>query len=144
MGFFLFPCQWDFRIGWYKDRFLGALKKKQKSGFLRWGLWLWWRRLHPPPLPASRIPTRQIYDHRAQVGPWQIICYFTCAIYFVGNAINHFHRGRKKRVRCLLRRLPLPQITAAFHSPSRPPGCCWQTNAAVRSWYPPLAVHWGN
>lgn len=43
----------------------------------------WWRRLHPPPPPppptppaaaAQRIPTRRIYDRRAQVGASQIKC----------------------------------------------------------------------
>lgn len=65
-----------------------------------------WRRLHPPPpsppLPLAAAaaaaeklipPTRQIYDHQAQVGPSQIKCCFTCAIYFDGHGIHHFHRG---------------------------------------------------
>lgn len=60
-----------------------------------------------------------------------------------------FHRGRrggegrKKKSRCHLRRLPSPQITAAFHSPYGPPGicvtdeCCCQTLMSSAN-----IIHW--
>lgn len=137
-GLFSFTCASCFVFHSTK-RFGGGLrnlKKKKKSDQGVWGEDFgtesreWWRRLHPPPLPANRIPTRQIYGRRAQVGASQIKCYFTCAIYFVGDAINHFHWGRRwgggreKIHRCHLRRLLPPQITAAFHPPCGPPGMC--------------------
>lgn len=131
------------------------LKKKKKSDQGVWGEDFgtesreWWRRLHPPPLPANRIPTRQIYGRRAQVGASQIKCYFTCAIYFVGDAINHFHWGRrwgggreKKYTAAIWEGFFRHKSPQRFTHRADLPACAWQTNAAVKNWCPPLTLLW--
>lgn len=108
----------------------------------------WWRRLHPPPLAANRIPTRLIYDRRAQVGASQIKCYFTCAIYFVGDAINHFSsrekgRGgeRKKNPAAIWEGSLRHKSPLHFIHRTDLPASAWQTSAAVKHWCPPLTLY---